>query len=114
MNFVVFVFIISALGVVLILPKLSRARERRKLLIKANRLSSLEGVEKDAERFNRIFVTNFGYGKEVWAITGTTNEVDLKFQAFKNGVLMVPRPDDSSLKKFCLARGITLTRTLVK
>jgi hypothetical protein len=114
MEITIIISLFLALIISLVVPKLFRSLKRRKCLIQANRLSNWEDLERHPERFNRIVITNCGYGQEVWAISGNVDEMDLSLRAFKNGVLIVPRPESSALEKFCRSHDISLARTLVK
>jgi hypothetical protein len=114
MVILVFLFLLVAVAITFVLKNTCRSRNRRKLLEDAKCLSTWEEVQRQPDRFERIVLTNFGFGSEVWATTGTDDEMDIELRAFKNGVLILPRPDISVLKTFCRSHGLAVTQKLVK
>ena len=114
MEFGIIISILSVLCVGLFVVKLLQGKSRRNRLLHAGRVSTWDDVEKLPKKVNRIVLTNFGYGKEVWALPDNANDVDLELRSFKTGVLVFPRPRLSEVDKFCRAHAINLTRTVVK
>lgn len=92
-----------------------RARNRRhSLLRQAGCVFTLAEIESKPQSFVSIVQTNFGYGREVWALKTESRETDLEHRTFKNGVLILPRPRSSELEIFCDLRGIKILQMLIK
>ena len=114
MEFGIIISMLSVLCLGLFVVKLLQGKSRRNRLMHAGRVSTWDDVEKLPKKVNRIVLTNFGYGKEVWALPDNANDVDLELRSFKTGALVFPRPRLSEVDQFCRAHTISLTRTVVK
>jgi hypothetical protein len=114
MTFVFFLLTLVVAGAVLICSKLVKARKRRIVLVRDGRVSTLEDIKHQHQNFSRLVQTDFGYGREVWAVASGSNEIDRRLRAFKTGVLIVPRPNHSDLQKFCQSHGIALDLMMIK
>lgn len=111
-------WIISSLFVVaggmLVVGKIANGNSRRKHLIGAGRTSTWEMAENQVRKISRIVQTDFGYGREVWALYERSAEIDRKLRAFQTGVLILPRPKVSELQEFCRSRHIELELMMIK
>jgi hypothetical protein len=83
-------------------------------LRQAGCVSTLAEIESKPQSFVSIVQTDFGYGREVWALKTESRETNLEHRTFKNGVLILPRPHFSELEKFCDFRGIKILQMLIK
>ena len=108
------ILILFVLTGALLLNNIFKARRRRIYLEQAGRLLTWNEVERRTQNFSRVVQTDFGYGKEVWAMSDNINEVDLGQRAFKTGFLIFPRPKDSDVHRYCKTYDIKLTQTLIK
>ena len=114
MNFGIFISLALIAGAALVFRKLLNARRRLALLLKLGRVSTWENIQKRPDNLVKIIRTDFGYGKEIWALPSQSAETDLKLRAFKTGVLIVPRPRSSDLHNFCQTRGISVDLMMIK
>src|SRR5580693_8727081 len=95
MSFYIFLSVLLVCGAILVFRKLIAARRRRNLLVQGGRVSTWQDIESRPERFVRLIRTDFGYGREVWALTTKTDQIDRQLRAFKSGILISPRPKPS-------------------
>jgi len=100
--------------VLLIVTKLFQSSRRRRLLMRVGKISTWNEIQIYPHRIAKMVHANFGYGKELWAIVGNTNDVDLELRSFKAGLLIFPRPHTSDVKKFCEMHQIVMADTMVK
>jgi len=114
MSFWIVFILFTVAGGILIGGKVANGNRRRKHLIEAGRTSTWEMAENQARKISRIVQTDFGYGREVWALYETSAEIDRKLRAFKSGVLILPRPKVSDLQEFCRSQHIKLELMMIK
>lgn len=114
MNFAILIALLLVAGSALVLGKVFSARKRQNRLAQRGQISTWHDIEGQPDNFSKIVQTDFGYGREVWALSTGKDEIDLKLRAFKTGILIVPRPKLSDMEKFCQSRGIMLDLMMVK
>ena len=114
MKFAIFITLLLVAGIVLVLGKVFSARKRQSRLVQRGQVSTWQDIERHPDNFSKIVQTDFGHGKEVWALSTETDEINLKIRAFKTGILIVPRPKRSDLEKFCQSHGIAFNLKMVK
>jgi hypothetical protein len=114
MSFWIIFSLFVVAGGILVIGKVANGKRRRNHLIEAGRTSTLETVKSQAHKISRIIQTDFGYGREVWALHVTSAEIDRKLRAFQAGVLILPRPKVSDLQEFCQSRHIALELMMIK
>jgi hypothetical protein len=88
--------------------------ERLQQLRQSGRISTWEDIEHSPARLARIVRVNFGYGKEIWALNTERNEIDLELKSFRNGFLIVPHPQSSTVGRFCQSHGIPIIDAQIK
>jgi len=71
-------------------------------------------VTQEPLSFTKIVRTDFGFGREVWAIGLDDDGIDPGMRAFKAGVLITPTPRLSDLAEFCRSHGLECVEMVVR
>src|SRR5882724_7743959 len=87
-----------------------RARKRFLCLRKAGLVCSWDALLDDTGTFATIARTDLGYGTEVWVLRDEGRDIDLTVRAFKNGLLIFPRPNTGDLEAFAQAHGVKIVQ----
>ena len=103
-----------AISVVAILwTKIRRARRRYRRLVDDGRVRDWLTVTREPVAFEKIVLTDFGFGREIWAIPLAGEKVDHELHAFKGGVLIESPPRVAELISFCRSHGLEFTQKIV-
>jgi hypothetical protein len=109
--------ILVSLGMAVILGATAvhvrKAIGRRSHLRRSGQLLNWVDFERNPGMVRQIIQTNFGYGREVWAIYGQ-EVVDSHFRVFTNASLLLHAPAFPEVATFAEQRGIEAVRMLIK
>ena len=101
-------------GLVLVAAKVLQAKRRRHCLLNAGRVRSWNRVTQEPLSITKIVRTDFGFGREVWAVGFGDDEIDPGLRAFRAGVLIRPAPRLSDLTQFCRSHGLECVEIVVR
>lgn len=101
-------------GFAVIVRKYVRGLDRRRELERAGRVTDWLDLRKRPLPLEKIVQTDFGFGKEIWAIRTGGEEIDLSLSAFQSGLLIHPRPRHRELQEFCRSHQVELVQMRVK
>jgi hypothetical protein len=91
-----------------------RARScREQHLRQMDQVAQWADVTGEASTVAKIIKTDFGYGCEIWAL-GPSEEIDMTTRSFKQGRLILPKPNASDLESFCRSHQIEITLMQIK
>jgi len=101
-------------GLMLVSAKILQAKRRRHCLVDADRVRSWNRVKQEPLLFKKIVSTDFGFGREVWAIGLGDDEIDPVLRAFRAGVLIAPAPRLSDIAEFCRFHGLECVEMVIR
>lgn len=114
MGIFILVLLVVICGAVLVFRNLFAARKRKDVLEHGGQVSTWREIQSHPDRFVKFVQTDFGYGREIWALSTAAHEIDLQLRAFKRGILIAPPPKLSELREFCQSRAMELDLVMVK